>query len=438
MTDMTTTEVKVLYESLENSYLTHEDISYASLVTPNGNGHRPLHRWFHLKEGFSCDLLSQILRDCGLHHRRGLTLLDPYAGVGTSVIAAMEQDTEWQSYGVERNPFLHFVANSKVMALQGEADGDFHQFVGRVLKASRDIAAGSAPVLSTFSRRDYFSEADLELLLKLRSAIEAVPGSTCSRDLARLCLAASLESVSSLRRDGRALRLVPDKVRSRPIAEFLRRCAVVAEDLWLRDRPTGVGQVQLGDGRELGYLPAGFLADLVLFSPPYPNNIDYTEVYKLEAWFLRFIENNEEFRRQRLLTVRSHPSIKFPDELFAHSNGYRGRFDATLLPLLESIPANEDRAWRRSLVQGYFDDMLRTLVSARSHLKDDGWLVYVVGNSLHGSGNDKFLIAADLIIARLAELVGYRVVEVRIARRPKRRAEALPFLRESVVFLRKA
>jgi DNA modification methylase len=30
--------------------------------------------------------------------------------------------------------------------------------------------------------------------------------------------------------------------------------------------------------------------DLILTSPPYPNNIDYSEVYKLELWLLGFID----------------------------------------------------------------------------------------------------------------------------------------------------
>ena len=426
------------YKALQSRYAVEEAGRYGALVVPNGNANRPYHRWFHLKEGFSCELLPEVLRECGLGEV-GIRLVDPYAGVGTSIISAFEQQKPVEALGFERNPFLQFAAATKARALGGETCDDFHGFVHRVVDASRDIIAGPAPQLSTFSRREYFNEEDLGELLCLRSAINTIEGTSLTKDLARLCLAGSLEPVSSLRRDGRALRRVVDKPHAEPLAEFLRRCAIVAHDLWLRDKSESSGRVRLADGRDPGeHLPCDFLADLVVFSPPYPNNIDYTEVYKLETWFLQFVQTQEDFREQRLETVRSHPSVKFPDEYYAEANGYKEEFDKAVTPIVDSIPSDEDRRWRERLVKGYFDDMLKTLAKANGYLKHDGWLVYIVGNSLHGSGDKKFLIAADLVMARLAEVVGFEVASVKVARRPKRRAEAFPFLRESVVFLRKS
>src|SRR5205823_14898652 len=128
-------------------------------------------------------------------------------------------------------------------------------------------------------------------------------------DLARVCLGATVEPVSRLRRDGRALRYVPDKQRPDVILEFLRRAEQIDEDLQrppLRVR----GRIQLGDGRLLAPRPPEEATmDVVVFSPPYPNNIDYTEVYKLEAWLLGFINSHEEFATQRLKTLYSHPSL---------------------------------------------------------------------------------------------------------------------------------
>src|SRR4051794_5395905 len=96
------------YTALESGYLLEEDPSFADLVVPNGNSTQPFHRWFHLKEAFSEALTSRILTDLGAVALRSQRILDPFAGVGTSVICGMLDRRVSASYGIERNPFLSF------------------------------------------------------------------------------------------------------------------------------------------------------------------------------------------------------------------------------------------------------------------------------------------------------------------------------------------
>ena len=141
--------------------------------------------------------------------------------------------------------------------------------------------------------------------------------------------------------------------------------------------------------------------DLVIFSPPYPNNIDYTEVYKMEAWLLGMFENAEAFRSQRLKTVHSHPSIRRKAE---HSE-VRHATDV-VAPILDAVPDDHYAQQRRAMISGYAQDMSQTLESAWDRLRPGGDLVYIVGNSLHGNEEQGFIIAADLIMAEMARSPG--------------------------------
>lgn len=437
------TSLDIHYRSLEDRFSIECDDSYGALVVPNGNAARPVHRWFHLKESFSADLFERVLEDAGLAQRRKLTLLDPYCGVGTSLVsalvwAAQSAGREVRAVGIEQNPFLQMVAASKVEAMSRSID-DFADYRTRLLSAHRwhRFSPAPAPSLSTFANTAYFRAGDLADLLRLKAAIDGVDGSEASRTLARICLAACAEPISGLRRDGRALRYEPRKVRAEPTAEFERRTSEVIDDVAVRTTESD-GSVVRGDGRHPAEQVGDVLADLVLFSPPYPNNIDYTEVYKLENCLLGFISSANEFREQRLRTVRSHPSVFFPPEYEVSENGYKSEFVRLVRPILDSIPNGRYMHQRRRLVRGYFDDMLATLTRLRPLVRSRGWVVYVVGNSAHGHGTSGFVIAADTVIAALAEAAGYVVEKIVVARRPTRRKVDSDLLRESVVFLRKS
>jgi hypothetical protein len=429
------------YKSLEDRYPVEDHDGYAALVVPNGNATRPVHRWFHLKESFSADLFERVVGDTGLGRQQALTVLDPYAGVGTSLVSALgwgaQTGRKVRAIGIEQNPFLHLVAQVKVRAISRGVD-DFAEFRLRLLRSHRRgrFTPASAPGLSTFLNTSYFHAADLAELLRLKTGIEQVEGSGDARALARVCLAACLEPVSGLRRDGRALRFESRKVRAEPVAEFERRTAEVAEDL-ADASPMTRGIVVHGDGRHPEQLSKDVEADLVLFSPPYPNNIDYTEVYKLENWFLGLISTTDAFREQRLRTVRSHPSVLFPPNYALSENGYRTEFTKLVGPILNAIPSGRYYHQRCRLIRGYFEDMLATLVRLQPLVAPEGRIVYVVGNSAHGQGSAGFVIAADTVIAGLAEAAGYEVDGIRVARRPARRKISSEQLRESVVFLRR-
>jgi hypothetical protein len=342
---------------------------------------------------------------------------------------------------VESNPFLHLVAQSKLRALQAPPT-DFESLVQRVAALAIDRRFSSpTPALSTFSREDYLQPAFLDELLHIKGAIthEAATGATSELaiDLAQVCLAAAIEPATMLRKDGRALRYEKAKDPIRPLSTFMQRAEAIVEDL--PSRPSNIsGSVDLGDTRKGA--PAADPFDLILFSPPYPNNIDYTEVYKLELWLLGFVNTAAEFADQRRRTVRSHASLKFSDAPDLHPGVNRDDVDDLISPVVSAIPAaNRYASSRRRIVEQYLLDMYSSFLYLKQSLKRDGRLVYIVGNSLHGSpSSGSVLIASEVLLAALAERSGLVIDQIVVARVPSRRASKSPFLRESVVYAHKA
>ena len=68
----------------------------------------PVHRWFRYSAGFSAEWVQKVVRDHG-----AATVLDPFAGSGTTLLAAESEGSE--SIGVDVHPFVARVAQAKLL-----------------------------------------------------------------------------------------------------------------------------------------------------------------------------------------------------------------------------------------------------------------------------------------------------------------------------------
>lgn len=437
------------YGGIEGSLPVRVDPTLVDLVVPVGNDRQPFHRWFHVKEAFSYMILPQLVKDLGLSSKARLSILDPFCGGGTIPLSALELRSgsiqEVEALGVEVNPFLHRLASVKCRAAF-TTSSNVRESLGDIADRGRRRSRRGLkpPSLSTFSRGEYFPTSQLESLLALALETSELPRGTrrqrLIQDLGFVALGSIVEACSRLRRDGRTMRFYPDRILDDPFALFEKAVDVMATDIEANStHPERITRLRIarGDGRRIAqYKNLAKLesVDLVLFSPPYPNNIDYTEVYKLEAWITGAYRSSEEFRSQRLRTLRSHPSVMFRDRYrFLESTGLGDR----LSPVLDAIPTGRYRLQRERLVRGYVDDMVETFVGLKQVARPAGRIVYVVANSLHGRDESSWLLASDLLLAEAARAAGLVVEDFRIARQLHRRGSENRLLRESVVTLRR-
>jgi hypothetical protein len=134
-------------------------------------------------------------------------------------------------------------------------------------------------------------------------------------------------------------------------------------------------QVLRGDAREL--IPTNEGYDLTVFSPPYPNSFDYTDVYNVELWVCGYLHSSSDNRELRLSTLRSHVQIK-------------RSFDAPVLNslTLERVASELDevraKLWDQdipAMVSAYFADMNGILTKLHDGLIPGGRAYVVVGDS---------------------------------------------------------
>jgi hypothetical protein len=304
-----------MYRKIERAVPIETASDFEPLVVSGANERVPVHRWFKFKESFSADLLRTVLESLALSEKKDLRVLDPFCGVGTTLIGSQELSNgiNISAVGIERNPFIQFVAQTKVR--WPEMDSAIILKIGTEILTKIGTSEGQIPELSSLRTGRCMSRHVAGRLVAIIDSIRS-HGRTPNHDALILGVAASAEQLSKIRKDGRALRLVK-KNRQLTNKIVQEKWQEIASDVRFFQQiipRASIPTVILGDGRCIAnHQVEECSIDLILTSPPYPNNIDYSEVYKLELWLLGFVSDQKEFLELRRSTFRSHPTILLPN-----------------------------------------------------------------------------------------------------------------------------
>jgi hypothetical protein len=244
----------------------------------------PVHRWFRYSAGFSAGWVEGLLQEA--KQSASLTVLDPFAGAGTTLLAAEKVGAH--SFGVDAHPFVARVARAKLLYRS-----DPEAYLARARAVRREAAHGRgmeceypALILKCFSKET------LATLHHLRQAWEKLKDGTPASELTWLTLVAILRPVSHA---GTApwQYVLPRKAKKaplEPLTAFDQMIGTIYTDMQTASSVTGPRAVYIeGDARTCAGIPDACV-DLVVTSPPYANNYDYADATRLEMSFMRAID----------------------------------------------------------------------------------------------------------------------------------------------------
>jgi hypothetical protein len=457
---------RISRELAEDVDLVDRSSTFEQLVGAGELLERPVHRWFAYKEGYSPQLLGAVLN--GLHLGDGLHVCDPFGGVATTALAGLGDPRVAEVRSVDYSPLAHFAGSVKLSWPQLETQRL------RLLLRSALSYSSEAPVklpeLAAFSNPEIFHPQRIRALLRARNHLRQLPSANPEeRDFFLLGLAAVTEDLSGVMKDGRALRIVRQRQRRAsslaqhktliPASGAVKRALAGQWTAMIEDvdalRPersaarTKMAVHLRGDARSLTAIrlldsqlafPDGW-ADLACFSPPYLNCVDYTEVHKLELWLLDYVTNQAEFKRTRLGTLRSHPSVRFPER------NYLKDVSGQVIDLVDGVTQwVQNYGARREvgpIIKQYFEDMFQVWREQHRILKPSGVAACVVANSTFSrrkvgqSGivdeEWRLPVLTDVILAHLAAAAGFDTVQIWHARELRPRNVRSGRARESVV-----
>jgi len=155
----------------------------------------PVHRWVPWIAGFSCDFVQDILRN---HlHKQG-TVLDPFAGVGTTLVEATRLDHH--AIGFEINPYAALACRVKLNAFHINASALRAEINKLTAFYLQKIASNDQPVTAPppgfKTRVDFYSPQVLRKVLIIQDFAEGL-GDEGLQEVFRLAFAATMVQYSN-------------------------------------------------------------------------------------------------------------------------------------------------------------------------------------------------------------------------------------------------
>ena len=413
-----------------------KDLSYkySNSVNFSENIEVPFHKWFRYREGFSGELIKELIKDSGAS--KDEIIIDPFSGSGTTPVVAVLEG--YNGFGMDVNPLSTYIANVK---MQKYTEFELQSCM-TIINAIPENSEADTNKYADISK--YFELENFETLCILKEFIDKIDNKNVKSIYltAFLCI---VESCSNRRRDGNGLKTVKTKITD-VRSNFVVKLTEIVNDLKTTSHSfQSVGTCITGSATNLfevynKYNESKKLkAGAIIFSPPYPNSFDYFESYKLELVFGDFAENIKGIKNFRQQAVRSFIGGRIQPESEKYIN-YIAEEIEKAIPIKEAETGKKDARTRKvpNMIKGYFSDM-QEIIRQCGLCLEKGKKTYIVVDQSAYVG---VIVPTDLLLAYLSEQEGFEVASIIECRKCRTSAQQLsryPYLknvlRESIVEL---
>ncbi|WP_017690444.1 DNA methyltransferase [Paenibacillus sp. PAMC 26794] len=413
----------------------HQDYSEDCIPNFNVNMEHSRHRWYSFKEGYSSALVQRAINEYKLENNKEMVILDPFSGSGTTALVAAENSID--SLAIEVNPFLAYVSRAKSVSTKRS-----EKYLLKQLKEIISIRPYEveSPLenISTFSYRPELKKwlYNISVLRGFESLKQGIQSISEGFPPFMLALYSAMADCSNAKRDGKCLRYKRDwSSMGFSSIELRNRFEMYARQV-IRDVtlvPLGTSEQTFINNSVLNSFNSKIMGekkfDLTVFSPPYLNSFDYTDVYRPELYLGDFVKSQDDLKFLRSQTLRSHVQYKWDTYDKSSSQQVEG--------LVEMLKERSSILWDKGIpgmVSSYFADMEQVLNNIYNVSNKDAAMWIVVSTSSYAG----IEIPVDNILAELGGTVGWELSGIHTLRKIRGASQNESIkLRESLIRFKK-
>lgn len=296
---------------------------------------------------------------------------DPFCGSGTLNLEAFR--TNRHSIGTDISPIAVLISRVKTTPLEPEMlsryseellkDINTHMIQSEAFYISEGVLNGNVDVL-----KKWFSKNSLRELGHILWHIKEKKAKKKYREFALCTFSSVLKKSSYWLNSSIKSQIDPEKEPEKPLFYFKKQLKSMekANNLLYSEVKNNHPKVRIFKHNARHRLPSKIQKmDCIITSPPYVVSYDYSDIFKLSTYVLFYHPDYRQFRK----TFIGTPLRKNGQRCF--------NISAPAQPIVNSI---RDTGIRRSLAE-YYRDMSVFFKNVKNHLKKNGRLIMVVGDT---------------------------------------------------------
>ncbi len=383
------------------------------------NHKRRLHRWTPWVAGFSGAFVAGVLDSVRRNGER-LRVLDPFAGVGTTLVEAIRNGDD--AIGFEINPYAALACKVKAQAFGYDVDrfaAAIYRFDSHVDERLRgEVPPHSVRPPSFKSRVPFFSPAVESQALTCLDYIREET-SDWVKELFQLAFGSVMVSFSNYSYEPS---LGTRAAAGKPNVDKADVLGVLKRKLWDMFEDVLFFQRELDESfglRSATVYPASYMdnanvvssqsVDAIITSPPYLNNYHYIRNTRPQLFWLGLVDEPSDLKSierqsfgQFWQTVRAGPEVSLCVDI-----PHLAERIQTLRERYAEKGAYGGPGWA-NYAASYFNDCRRFCRITKPLMKSGGVVVVVLGNSILQG----IEFQTDKLFAEIAEMEGFEIVDL--------------------------
>lgn len=270
----------------------------------SANKELSIHRWANWIAGFSGEFVRSAIHQCLAGADSNPIVLDPFAGVGTTLLEANRAGIS--SIGFEINPYAHLVCRVKLAASQFDIEtirAQTRRYLDWMSQDAKQPRSRRTPPQGFRSRIPFFSPGVEALVLRTLDYIDTLPPHIS--DVFRVALGSVMVNFSNYSyepslgsRPAAGKRLILEAPVALTVAQKLQDMADDIRDF--QEKTRGVVPPRSEIHRESFFSVDGRIAgrsiDLVVTSPPYMNNYHYVRNTRPQLFWTGLVQSTQDLK----------------------------------------------------------------------------------------------------------------------------------------------
>jgi len=409
----------------------------------SANGY-PFHDWYNFVLGFTPTFPEYMIKTENIV--KGNIVLDPFNGSGTTQLVCKLHEIE--SIGVDANDFMVYATKEKLNWNRDKIllENSLDTIVEEYKKQGISIELDNPQIVETIAvklrpemlDKRYLSDKPLVKVYIIKQVIETLDASDDIKSFYSFALSSILVSVSNIKY-GPGFGVGKIKEDVDVLEVFIEKSKRMLKDLNTvnAEQANTISKTFLGDARELSKIIESETISLIVTSPPYPGDHEYTKHSRIELIYNGMATDLASFRtiKKRMLRA-STTNIYKEDNEKAAVNDLNSIIEITeeIDKRLKSDAASSgfEKLYTK-LVWEYFGGMSKTFIECLQVLLPGGKIALLVSDS---HAFKMVHIQTAQILSQIGQRVGFINPEIHLWQRKNSTSHKYK-LRENILVMQK-